>query len=294
VIRSFHHTDFPLDLLLERKREPISAVLPAREVADTVGPIVERLLSLNGLLDQVLVVDAASADGTAVVAANAGAEIVEESEFAPECGAVLGKGDAMWRALDAVTGALVVFLDADTREFSPHFATGLLGPLLADDDVSFVKARFDRPLAVGTAEASDAGGGRVTELIARPLLCAFYPELAGFAQPLAGEVAARRELFERIPFSTGYAVETAMLLDVRDAVGLEAMAQVDLGERHNSHQSLSALAPMAYAVLSVIVERLRGEGRMPEGGLSPLITAGGDIIEVDVLERPPHALRAER
>jgi glucosyl-3-phosphoglycerate synthase len=240
------------------------------------------------------VVDANSRDGTARVAARAGAEVHQEAELLPEFGQVLGKGDAMWRALDVVRGELVVYLDADTRDFSPHFATGMLGPLLCEPELRFVKAFFRRPYVRPDGTELPADGGRVTELAARPLLSAFYPELAGFVQPLAGEVAARRELFERIPFATGYAVETAMLLHARDALGgTEGMAQVDLDVRLNRHQSLRQLGPMAYAVLRVILERLRAEGRLLDDHAPPLQTAEGGLVQVELVERPPYAtLRA--
>jgi len=284
MIRSHHHSEFPVELLLERKRGPVTVVLPAREVAGTIGPIVERLQSLSGLVDQVLVVDAASEDGSAEIAARLGADVRQEAELLPGFGRVLGKGDAMWRALAAVRGDVVVYLDSDTREFSPRFATGLLGPLICDPGTQFVKASFERPFTAPDGTMRPGDGGRVNELTARPLLRAFRPELAGFRQPLAGEVAARRELLERIPFGTGYAVETAMLLDVHEALGgTDGMAQVDLDVRFNSHQPLPRLAPMADAVLGVIHERLRREGRLADGPL-----------EAEPVERPPFATAGSR
>ena len=294
MIRRFHHSEFELGRLLEHQAEPITAVLPAREVADTVGQIVERLWSLDPLIDQVVVVDANSHDGTAEVAARAGAEVYQEADLLPEFGQVLGKGDAMWRALKAARGELVVYLDSDTRDFSPHFATGMLGPLLCEPEVQFVKGFFRRPYLRADGTELPADGGRVTELTARPLLSAFYPELAGFVQPLAGEVAARRTLFERIPFATGYAVETAMLLDARDVLGSTGgMAQVDLDVRLNRHQPLPQLGPMAYAVLRVVLERLRTDGRLLDDHAPPLQTVDGGLVQVEVVERPPYAtLRA--
>ena len=294
MIRRFHHSEFELGRLLEHKADPITAVLPAREVADTVGQIVERLWSLDPLIDQVVVVDANSHDGTAEVAARAGAEVYQEADLLPEFGQVLGKGDAMWRALKAARGELVVYLDSDTRDFSPHFATGMLGPLLCEPEVQFVKGFFRRPYLRADGTELPADGGRVTELTARPLLSAFYPELAGFVQPLAGEVAARRTLFERIPFATGYAVETAMLLDARDVLGSTGgMAQVDLDVRLNRHQPLPQLGPMAYAVLRVVLERLRTDGRLLDDHAPPLQTVDGGLVQVEVVERPPYAtLRA--
>lgn len=278
MTRSFDHAEFPLELLLEHKSASLTVVLPAREVADTVGPIVERIGSLEGLVDQVLVVDADSEDGSADVAAAAGAQVVSQAELMPELGPVLGKGDAMWRSLGAVRGDLVVFVDADTRDFSPHFVTGLAGPLIAAGEIRFVKGSYLRPFAAGAAELP-GGGGRVSQLTARPLLSAFYPDLAGLTQPLAGEIAAPRDVLESVPFSTGYAVEIAMLLDVRAAVGAGAIAQVDIGERRNHHQPLDALRPMADAVLAVVCERLRREGRLAA-------EAGG---AAEIVERPPFA-----
>jgi glucosyl-3-phosphoglycerate synthase len=265
VIRSFGHADFSLARLLERKRQSLTVVLPAREVADTVGTIVERILALEGLVDQVLVVDADSEDGSAEVARAAGAEVHAQQELRPELGEVLGKGDAMWRALEVARGDLIAYIDADTRDFAPDFVTGLFGPLICEPDVEFVKATYRRPFTVGASELPD-GGGRVSQLTARPLLAAFYPDIAGLTQPLAGEIAARRSLLERLPFATGYAVETAMLLEVRELVGAGAMVEVDVGERRNHHQSLDALRPMAEQVLSVVCERLRREGRLHDGG----------------------------
>ena len=294
LIRSFHHSQFARERLLDRKRETITVVLPTREVAGTIGVIVERLQELAPLIDQILVIDAASGDGTAEIAAASGAEVYQESELLPEFGPALGKGDAMWRALAVSRGGLVVYLDSDTPGFSPHFATGLLGPLMCAPDVRFVKGHFSRPFTTPDGEEHAGDGGRVTELTARPLLSAFYPELAGFIQPLAGEIAARRDLFERIPFATGYAVETAMLLHVRDVLGgTDGMAQVDLVVRHNRHQSLRALGPMAYAVLRTILERLREDGRLSDDHAPPLQTADGGLVQVELVERPPYAtLRA--
>jgi glucosyl-3-phosphoglycerate synthase len=294
LIRRFHHSEFDRGRLLEQKTESITVVLPGREVADTVGQIVERLRSLEPLIDQIVVVDADSRDGTADVAARTGAEVYQEAHLMPEFGQVLGKGDAMWRALSVARGDLVLYLDSDTRDFSPHFATGMLGPLLCESGLQFVKGFFRRPYVRADGTQLPADGGRVTELTARPLLSAFYPELAGFVQPLAGEVAARRSLFERIPFATGYAVETAMLLHARDTLrGTDGMAQVDLDVRLNRHQPLQQLGPMAYSVLRVILERLRSEGRLVDDHAPPFQTADGGLVQVEVVERPQYAtLRA--
>lgn len=257
--RTFHHSDFG-----DVDPSAVSVVIPARECASTIAAIVEALDGFG----QVLVVDSASADGTAAIAARAGAEVRDESELLPQFGPVRGKGDAMWRALSAVTRDVVVYVDGDTTEFHRHFATGLAGPLLAHHEVQFVKGAYRRPFVAGEEVVED-GGGRVTKLMARPLLRAFYPELADFRQPLAGELAARRDLLERIPWATGYAAEISMLIDVWKDVGSDAMAQVDIGERRQPHQPLPALGDMAFTVLAAVCERLAREGRLEQDAIPP-------------------------
>jgi glucosyl-3-phosphoglycerate synthase len=273
--RTFHHSLYPPERIAAERGHSVSVCLPARECAQTVGEIVAALLELRalGAIDEVLVVDAASADGTAEVAARAGAKVVQERELMSSYGPVLGKGDAMWRALSVLEGDLVCFLDADTEGFSPHFASGLLGPLVCEPGVSFVKAFYRRPLA-----DDGEGGGRVNHLMARPALALFYTELAGVRQPLAGEVAARRELLERVSFVTGYGVEIGMLIDVWREIGLEGIAQVDLDEHRNAHQSLSALTPMATVVLATVARRLHLEERLLDS----------ELADVAPVERPPH------
>jgi glucosyl-3-phosphoglycerate synthase len=272
--RSFHHSLYPAERIARERVSRVSVCLPARECAGTVGAIVDALCELRaaGAIDEVVVVDAASADGTAEAARGAGAEVHQEAELLPELGPVLGKGDAMYRALSVLDGELVCFVDADTEDFSAHFACGLLGPLVCERGVSFVKAFYRRPF-VQDGVSLPEGGGRVNGLAARPALRLFYPELAAVSQPLAGEIAARRELLWRVPFATGYGVEIAMLIDVWRTVGLEGIAQVDLDERRNRHQSLAALEPMAVTVLATLARRLQQEGRLMEGH------AGGCPVE---------------
>lgn len=271
--RSFHHSLYPPRRIATAREHSVSVCLPARECADTVGEIVTALLELRegGVIDEVVVVDAASRDGTAPIAERAGAIVLQEGDLTPEYGPVLGKGDAMWRALSVLRGELVCFLDADTEDFSAHFACGLLGPLVCEPGVSFVKGFYRRPFGQGDEE-----GGRVNHLTARPALALFYSQLACVRQPLAGEVAARRDLLEDLPFATGYGVEIAMLIDAWRAVGLDGMAQVDLDEHRNRHQPLSALAPMAQTVLATVARRLAVEGRL-EG------------VDGAPVERPPMA-----
>jgi glucosyl-3-phosphoglycerate synthase len=311
--RSFHHSRYSAAQVAAaraRRGLAVSVCLPARECAQSVGAIVETLQALReqGAIDQIVVVDAGSADGTAEVAERSGAVVYQEAELMPELGDVLGKGDAMWRALPRLSGELVCFLDADTSGFQEHYATGLLGPLLceANEDIAFVKAFYRRPFTgeaptaqggrgvghsgdldkrgglekrgdpengyvegagdlKGGGDAAGGGdGGRVNQLLARPALELFYPELAGVRQPLAGEVAARRELLEQLPFATGYGVELGMLIDVWRTVGLQGMAQVDLDEHRHRHQPLAALRSMALTVLVTISRRLVQEGRLAE------------------------------
>ena len=281
--RTYHHRSFPP----ERDRDTtVSVCVPARNEAETIGSIVGTLCELrrDGAIDEVVVVDGASADGTAEIAARLGATVHQQDELMPGFGPTLGKGDALWRSLSVLSGEIVCFVDADSGGFGPHFASGLVGPLLSDPSLEFVKGFYRRPFAGG-----EETGGRVTELTARPLINAFYPELAGFGQPLAGEFAARRALLERLPFSTGYAVEIALLIDVWKAVGLDALAQVDLDLRQNRHQPLGALVPMAHAVLLAVCERLVREGRMPELPSATLLTPGDDERQVEIVERPPMA-----
>ncbi|MEA2126514.1 MAG: glucosyl-3-phosphoglycerate synthase, partial [Solirubrobacteraceae bacterium] len=244
MVRTFHHRQFG------PRPASVSVVIPTRECAATIAPIVETVRAL-GVARQVLVVDADSRDGTADAAAAAGATVVSENVLLPQFGPARGKGDAMWRALSVCSGDIVLYLDGDSGDFGPHFVTGTLGPLLSVPGIEFVKGFYRRPFG-----DAPEGGGRVTELTARPLLRRFWPDLAGLHQPLAGEIAAPRELLRSIPFATGYAVETAMLLAVRDRVGAGAIAQVDLEVRRNDHQSLTALAAMADEVLGAACAHL--------------------------------------
>ena len=285
---------FPPALLVRHKRaNSVAVVIPTKECADTlpgilagtVGPLREA-----GVIDDVLVVDAASADGTAEIGRAAGARVIEQDDVLAEYGPALGKGDAMWRALHETGADIVCFLDGDTANPDPSHLQGLIGPLLTDPGLQLVKGAFNRPLRAGGVNLPDEGG-RVTELMARPMLNLHEPRLAGFAQPLAGELAGRRQLFESIPFPVGYGVEIAMLIDALHRHGLDALAECHLGERHNRHQPLRALGEMAYAVLAA-VERRAGGHRIAVGGhyLRPWEDLA--IAHVSVAERPPLATLA--
>jgi glycosyltransferase involved in cell wall biosynthesis len=282
--------DFTLERVLAAKASTVAAILPARECAATIGPILDRIGPLRelGLLDEVLVVDADSADGTAAVVREHGARVVSESALDPGLGPCRGKGDAMWRGAGATDSELLVFLDADSTDFDSGFVTGLLGPILLDPAIALVKGTFRRPLALGQ-EVREGEGGRVTELVARPLLNLHFPSLAGFTQPLAGETAIRRDLFERLSVPVGYGVEIAMLIDALGLVGLERLAEVDLGHRQNRHQSLRALSAMAGEV-TVAVERRTGAAPRPAyPAFRPRPEADGppELWRLRCEERPP-------
>ncbi|MEU9027735.1 glucosyl-3-phosphoglycerate synthase [Streptomyces sp. NPDC048383] len=294
--RSWSAADRPLDQLLDRKRATgttVSVVLPALDEEATVGRIVEviRRDLIDGpaiaLVDELVVIDSGSSDGTAKVAAAAGARVVHRDELLPRIPALPGKGEVLWRSLLATTGEVVCFVDADLRDFDSAFVSGIVGPLLTDPQVQFVKAMYDRPLGDAPGQ-----GGRVTELVARPLLNLHWPQLAGFVQPLGGEYAVRRSLLERLPFPVGYGVELGLLVDALHTVGLDALAQVDVGVRLHRHQDGQALGRMAAAIYRTAQLRLsRGHLVRPE--LTQFERGPAGFVPrthpVDTEERPPMA-----
>jgi glucosyl-3-phosphoglycerate synthase len=294
--RRYVASAFPPELLLRMKgATSVAVVIPTKECADTLGGILAGTvgpLRDAGVVDDVLVVDAASADGTAEVGRAAGARVVDQDEMLAEYGPALGKGDAMWRTLHETDADIVCFLDGDTSNPDSKHLQGLIGPLLADPSLQLVKGAFDRPLRAGGTYLPNEGG-RVTEIMARPLLNLHEPRLAGFAQPLAGEFAGRRELFESIPFPVGYGVEIAVLIDALRAHGLDALAECHLGERQNRHQPLRALGEMAYEVLSAVETRLGGH-RSAIGGHYLRPWEDGTAVQVAVSERPPLARIRDR
>jgi glucosyl-3-phosphoglycerate synthase len=293
--RRYAAAEFDLHELRDRADRPsVTVVIPARECALTVAGVIETTVGPAydaGLVDQLIVVDAASIDGTADRAAAAGATVIQQDELASEFGPALGKGDAMWRALAATDGEIVCFLDADTEDPDPGHLLGLLGPLLTDPEIALVKGAFARPFNAGGRALADEGG-RVTELMARPLLNLHFPLLAGFTQPLAGEFAGRRPLLERLPFPVGYGVEIALLIDALNELGLDALAECRLGTRQNRHQSLRALSEMAFAVLAAVECRIEGP-RSATGGAFLRPWEDGRIVRVPVGERPPIYARSE-
>ncbi|HEY5332801.1 MAG TPA: glucosyl-3-phosphoglycerate synthase [Solirubrobacterales bacterium] len=297
MLATFDHAQFETDDLLRSKRETVTVCIPTKEAAATIAATVRAVDQLRelGLVDQLLVIDADSPDGTATLAREAGADVHREADLLPGAGPVEGKGDAMWRGLSVATGDLVVYLDGDVRDFGAHYVTGLLGPLLGSARTDFVRGFYRRPLAIADTEMEiEDGGGRVTELTARPLLELLVPELAAFRQPLAGECAVRRDLLTRIPFTTGYGVEIAMLVDVWRRVGIERMAQVDLGTKRNSHQSLGALAVMAREVVAALAAELDGPARPLPGRPGGTDDKHGNLrsapgVEAEPRRRPPIA-----
>lgn len=285
-----HHSDFDAAALADGKRASgvsVSVCLPARDEESTVGLIVESLVSglvdTVGLVDEVVVIDDGSIDDTAAVATAAGARVERSSALLPAFGPSRGKGDALWRSLHAATGDIVCWLDADLSDFGLHFVTGLVGPLLTEPAVGFVKAHYDRPVS------GKAGGGRVTELMARPVISTLFPRLAGVVQPLGGEYAGRRAVLERLPFPTGWGVEIGLLVEVVERFGPRTVAQVDLGVRHHRSRSLDELGPQATAIL---VTGLRKAGLL-DGDDDPvdlLRPGAGSRVErsrVETGERPP-------
>jgi glucosyl-3-phosphoglycerate synthase len=290
--------DWPAGGLAElkaRQGATVSVVIPARDEERTVAQVVsvlERdLVSGTGLVDELVVMDSDSTDRTGEVAAAAGATVYRAREVAPQLGCFPGKGEALWKSLLVTSGDLLVFVDADLTCWGPHFVTGLLGPLLADERVLLVKGFYERLYAPGDGSVT-ADGGRVTELVARPLLSLWWPELTGVVQPLAGEWAARRDLMESLPVPVGYGVELAALLDTAREHGLDAVAQVDLGQRGHRHQASHDLAVMAAELLAVAERRRRGDAAaVAQPRLSQFVRDRGSLQRrsrpVPARERPP-------
>ncbi|MBK1788894.1 glucosyl-3-phosphoglycerate synthase [Prauserella cavernicola] len=277
------------ELRLAKGARTVSVVLPALDEAETVGEVVASVLPLVGtLVDELVVVDSGSSDGTAEVAAAAGARVVHREDVLPEWAPVPGKGEVLWRSLAATSGDVVVFLDSDLVEPDPGFVPALLGPLLCEDGVHLVKGFYRRPLRLETAELG-TGGGRVTELVARPLLAALRPALSGLVQPLGGEYAATRELLESVPFATGYGVEIGLLLDAEARHGIDALAQVNLGVRKHRNRSLLQLGVMARQILGTALARCGIEASGE--GLTQFAQVSGEWLpehtDVEVADRPP-------
>lgn len=257
-------------LVAAKRGRTVSVVLPALDEQATVGGVVAAVLPLTGgpspLVDELVVLDSGSTDATRRVAAEAGARVVTREQAMPGVAVRAGKGEVLWRSLAATTGDVVVFLDSDLVDVDPGFVTSLLGPLLTAPGVELVKGFYRRPLRLGAAPGDrtsaprpaelDTGGGRVTELLARPLITALCPRLAGIVQPLGGEYAATRDLLESVPFAAGYGVELGLLIDAERTRGLDALAQVNLGVRKHRHRSLLQLGVMSRQILAAVLHRM--------------------------------------
>lgn len=279
-------------LVAAKAGRTVSVVLPALDEEATVGAIVAAIAPLTRgpapLVDELVVIDSGSADRTAEVAAAAGAQVVHLTDVLPDVEPRPGKGEALWRALAATTGDVVCYLDSDLVDFDAAFVPALLGPLLTAPGVGLVKGFYRRPLRLEASDV-DAGGGRVTELLVRPLLSALRPGLSGVVQPLGGEYAATRELLESLPFAPGYGVEIGLLLDTHSARGLDALAQVNLGVRKHRNRSLLQLGVMARQILAAALSRCG----VPDAGgpLTQFVQVGGEWLpsptDIAVADRPP-------
>jgi glucosyl-3-phosphoglycerate synthase len=300
---NFHHAEFRdlrrLVALKEKQGVTVSLVLPTLNEAATLGPIVRRarklLMEAVPLVDELLVIDSASDDETCEIAAREGARVVQHADVLDRYGSYRGKGEALWKSLYESSGDIVVWCDTDVRNWHPRMAYGTLGPLLVEPRIQYVKGYYQRPI-VEDGVLREGGGGRVTELVARPLINLFYPDLSGFIQPLAGEYAGRRSLLETIPFFTGYAVEIGHLIDIAERAGLEALGQVDLERRIHRNQELEGLSRMSFVIIQAVMKRLEERRRarlfaemgstmkLPRSGVDRL---GLEVIELADRERPP-------
>ena len=300
---SFHAHEFAdirkLVALKERQNVTISIGLPALNEEKTIGTVIRRvksaLMDRVPLIDQLVVIDSDSEDRTAEIATDLGVPVHRHSRILPEVGSHVGKGEALWKSLHVLDGDIVAWVDTDISNIQPRFVYGLLGPLLAEPKIQYVKGFYQRPLREGDRLHAE-GGGRVTELMARPLINLFFPELSGIIQPLSGEYAGRRELLEQLPFFTGYAVEIGLLIDILDSVGLQAIGQVDLERRIHRNQPLPNLSQMSYAILQGAIRKLEERHRIEllteVGRGMKIINTGKDHFNLEVREigdeiRPP-------
>src|SRR5512146_1502450 len=300
---NFHHAEFAdlrrLTQLKEKQGLTVSLVLPTLNEEETIGPIVRRaireMVGRVPLLDEVLVIDSASTDRTREIAESEGARVVQHHEVLGRYGSFRGKGEALWKSLYETSGDLVVWADTDVRNWHQRMVYGTLGPLLHEPRLQYVKGYYQRPIVEGGV-LKEGGGGRVTELVARPLINLFYPELSGMIQPLSGEYAGRRTLLESIPFFTGYAVEIGHLIDVTERLGIEALGQVDLERRVHRNQELEGLSRMSFVIIQAVMRRLeeRRKARLfAEMGSTMKLPRSGkgrlslEVIELADQERPP-------
>lgn len=261
---TFHHSEFSnLDLLVEKKREKnltVSLCLPTLNEEKTVGKEVlimkSELMTRYPLLDEIIVVDSGSTDRTREIAESYGADVYEAVKILPNLEKFKGKGENLWKALYVTNSDIIVYLDADIKNIHPKFVYALIAPLLLFDNIKYCKAFYDRPIAIGRSRIRPTGGGRVTELVIRPLFSLFFPELTQIMQPLSGEYAGFREVFEKISFPIGYGIETSMILDIYENWGLDIIAQVDLDRRIHKNQSIKTLGKMSFVILKTFFNRI--------------------------------------
>jgi glucosyl-3-phosphoglycerate synthase len=300
---TFHAHEFAdiakLLALKERHNLTISVGLPTLNEEKTVGTVIKRvkgaLMDRVPLIDQLVVVDSDSEDRTAEIATELGVPVFRHPQILPETGSHVGKGEALWKSLHVLDGDIVAWIDTDISNIQPRFVYGLLGPLLREPKIQYVKGFYQRPIKQGDVLQAE-GGGRVTELMARPLINLFFPELSGMIQPLSGEYAGRRELLEKLPFFTGYAVEIGLLIDILEQAGLAAIGQVDLERRIHRNQPLGNLSQMSYVILQGAIRKLEERHRIEllteVGRGMKLINTGKDHFNLEVREigdeiRPP-------
>lgn len=265
--RTWHHSEFSdiemLVALKERKNLKISLAFPTLNEESTIGKEIlvmrTELMDRYPLVDEIAVIDSSSRDHTRKVAERFGAKVYQSRHILPSCGSHKGKGENLWKSLYVLTGDIIVWIDADISNIAPKFVYGLVAPLLLHDDISYVKAFYERPMQ-DTVSLVASGGGRVTEILVRPLFSLFYPELARLVQPLSGEYAGRRQLLEKIPFSVGYGVELGHVIDIYQRFGIEALAQVDLDVRVHRNQSTEALGRMAFGIMNTFLNRAENYG----------------------------------
>src|SRR3990172_4307869 len=306
---TFHADEFQeLDRLVElkqRQKLSISVAMPALNEAKTVGRVIrvikENLMDNTGLVDEVVLIDSGSTDQTREIAARLGVPVHIHQEILPHYGVRHGKGEALWKSLYVTKGDILLWIDTDIVNINPRFVYGLIGPLLIQPELQFVKGFYRRPMRVGNRTQA-GGGGRVTELTARPLLNLFFPELSGVVQPLSGEYGGRRSALETLAFFSFYCVDTGLLIDVFERYGLSAIGQVDLLERIHHNQPLEALSLMSFAIIQVVIRKLEKRyGREILEDVNKtmkLIRYGNeryslDVEEITEVERPPSATLPE-
>ena len=261
---TFHFSDFAdLDRLVKEKQRRnlrISLCLPTLNEEKTIAKEIiimkSELMTRYPLLDEIVVIDSGSTDKTLEIAASFGADVFEADQILPNIEKFKGKGENLWKALYVTTGDIIVYLDADIKNIHHRFAYALVGPLLLHDHIKYAKAFYDRPIAIGKSRVRPTGGGRVTELVIRPLFSLCFPELTQIIQPLSGEYAGYREVFEKVPFPIGYGVETSLILDIYEKWGLDVIAQVDLEKRVHKNQNIKALGKMSFVILDTFIKRI--------------------------------------